>query len=140
MDKTYKNGDFIQLVYNCKITKKINSESADVIDIDRGTKFTITGLLQSTRNADQFSKTSSVSRTELIEILITSNGSILSCKFVKQNGEDRVLRGYFVSLDKGFGRSNCIDLEVNKDEHRLRQVDHRTLEWVILDDVRYMVK
>ena len=68
-------------------------------------------------------------------------------KIVKEayKGEERILRGYLVQVETGFGRSMVIDLEADKGtrpdyDGRLRQVDHRTLKWLIYKNVKYIVK
>jgi hypothetical protein len=61
-------------------------------------------------------------------------------------GKDRVLTGYMVSVENGFGRSTVIDLEADRTkstpdwDSRIRQVDHRTLNWLIWKNKKYVVK
>lgn len=60
-------------------------------------------------------------------------------------GEERTLVGYLIGVETGFGRSTVIDLEAEKGskpdwDGRLRQVDHRTLNWLISKNVKYCVK
>jgi hypothetical protein len=54
-------------------------------------------------------------------------------------GEERTLVGYLVNTEPKMGRSTVIDLET-KDTHKLRQVDHRTLNWIIFKNKKYVVK
>lgn len=69
-------------------------------------------------------------------------------KIVKDayKGEERILIGYLVKTETGFGRSIVIDLEADRSkstpdwDSRLRQVDHRTLNWLIYKNKKYMVK
>lgn len=69
-------------------------------------------------------------------------------KLVKNayKGEIRTLIGYLISVETGFGRSLVIDLEADKSkstpewDSRLRQVDHRTLNWLIHQNIKYIVK
>lgn len=69
-------------------------------------------------------------------------------RLVKQayKGEERILIGYLVKTETGFGRSMVIDLEANTSkstpewDSRLRQVDHRTLNWLIYKNIKYEVK
>ena len=55
-------------------------------------------------------------------------------------GENRTLVGYLINSEPMTGRSTVIDLEVAIDKHRLRQVDHRSIQWMILKNVKYIVK
>ena len=55
-------------------------------------------------------------------------------------GQERTLVGYLVNTEAKMGRSTVVDLEIPKGQHNLRQVDHRTLNWIILKNVKYTVK
>ena len=55
-------------------------------------------------------------------------------------GEERTLIGYLSKVELKVGRSTVIDLELPKDKYRIRQVDHRTINWLILKNVKYVVK
>lgn len=60
-------------------------------------------------------------------------------------GELRVLIGRMVSIENGFGRSTVIDLQVEKGKKpeydgRIRLVDHRTLNWLICKNKKYVLK
>ena len=54
-------------------------------------------------------------------------------------GEERILIGYLVHEEAKMGRSQVIDLEA-KGDHRLRLVDHRSLNWLILKNKKYIIK
>ncbi|MCA9683476.1 MAG: hypothetical protein KC457_14850 [Myxococcales bacterium] len=54
-------------------------------------------------------------------------------------GELRTLVGYLVQTEARMGRSQVIDLEAPA-KHRYRLVDHRTVNWLILKNVKYVVK
>lgn len=76
---------------------------------------------------------------------IANKGEIKSNKELKKllskamDGEERTLIGYTVSRDVALGRSMVVDLEQSGDD-RLRQVDHRSLNWFICQNVKYQVK
>lgn len=55
-------------------------------------------------------------------------------------GESRTLTGYVVSMEPKMGRCMVVDLAIPMDQHRLRLVDHRTLESLILRGIKYEVK
>jgi hypothetical protein len=61
------------------------------------------------------------------------------CQHALKLGEVRVLTGYLRNVEHVMGRSNVIDLNV-QGSHRERQVDHRTLEELILKRVKYTLK
>lgn len=76
---------------------------------------------------------------------ILSNKDIADVVKTAYKGNERLLTGYLIKTETGFGRSMCIDLNIdmgnkpNYDE-RIRQVDHRTLNWLIYKGVKYSVK
>lgn len=55
-------------------------------------------------------------------------------------GEERTLTGTLVQVDTDLGRSKVVDLAIAPDKHRLRLVDHRSINWLILRGVKYNVK
>lgn len=67
-------------------------------------------------------------------------------KIVKSTfqGEQRTLIGYKIGLDQNLGRTLVVDLEIRKGnrqaDQRIRLVDHRTINWLIYQNVRYIVK
>ena len=80
-----------------------------------------------------------------------NKGKILPTAEIKKviknayKGEERTLVGYLISTETGFGRSMVIDLEEDRGtkpdwDARIRQVDHRTLNWLIHKNVKYVVK
>ena len=80
-----------------------------------------------------------------------NKGKIVSIKEMKKTvkeafkGEERVLTGYLISTETGYGRSMVIDLALSRGDNpnwdsRIRQVDHRTLSWLISKNVKYIIK
>lgn len=81
----------------------------------------------------------------------TNKGKILPMKDMKKiikeafKGEERILTGYLIKTETGFGRSMVIDLALERGDNpewdaRIRQVDHRTLNWLIHKNIKYVVK
>lgn len=70
---------------------------------------------------------------ELIKSLKKVSKSLLE-------GEERTLIGYLSKVEPKVGRSTVIDLELPRDKYRIRQVDHRTINWLIIKNVKYTVK
>ena len=69
--------------------------------------------------------------------------AIKALKKVSKNlleGAERTLIGYLSEVEAKVGRSIVIDLELPTDKYRIRQVDHRTINWLILKNVKYIVK
>jgi len=60
-------------------------------------------------------------------------------------GDERTLIGYRIGSDRILGRSMVIDLEQERGDNetwdaRQRQVDHRNINWLIYQNVKYTVK
>lgn len=121
---------------------KVNGTSIDVTNLHTGTNFTVHGqvLLDEMKSADEFQTTKQVTKTELAEILNSAYNIALQVKFVKSNGEDRVIRGRMTSSEPLMGRSYVEDLDLPDKKNRIRLVDHRTLKYVIVDGVKYESK
>lgn len=109
-----------------------------------GSQFEIRGpqLIESTMNSNQqFEKVEKVSRTAAIEALLSAGDSVFTAEYVKQDGTPRVLVGRLLSSENLLGRSNAEDLMLPASEkNRMRQIDHRTLESVIVKGTKYTVK
>lgn len=120
-------------------------------------------------SADQFVETREVNRTELITTLSEVGNAVFTVNFdklptaddflsltrddgnkirafddmkkdfKKLKGENRTLVGYLIKTETGFGRSMVIDLDI-KESNKIRQVDHRTLNWLIVRNIKYVIK
>lgn len=126
-------------------------------------------------SADQALEIKPVTRTELIEIFSHVGDTVFTVCYNKQTdvkdiikvidqstsvdshyvlgkkikeafkGEERILTGYLLSTETGFGRSIVIDLALDRGTNinwdaRIRQVDHRSLNWLVHKNVKYTVK
>lgn len=83
---------------------------------------------------------------DVIEAATTrDNGKIKSkkdiAKLVKEaeKGEERTLIGHMLKIETGMGRSMVVDLEADT-KSNIRQVDHRSINWLILKNIKYVVK
>lgn len=119
--------------------------------------------------ADQFDKEIVLTRTEVVQKFneidnaiftvcfhkqpkvedayeaIQNTGKLVSNKEMKKAlkekmaGEERILIGYVIQRDIALGRTRVRDLEQPADDS-VRQVDHRTIDWFICQNVKYVVK
>jgi hypothetical protein len=113
-----------------------------------------------------FEKEEKISRTQVIEKLLEVGETVFTVQFNKKvdearvkkilegasaksdlkklskeivTGEECTLSCFLTSADNQLGRSSIID--VNAPYGRgFRQVDHRTINWLILKNVKYVVK
>jgi hypothetical protein len=117
------------------------TETVTVRDAN-GTELDIVGkdfIEKSLKSSSQFEKTEKLGKNDLAEKLFTSGDTVMTVEFVKQDNTPRTLVGYFVSQDTNLGRSNFIDLNVTSG-HAVRQVDHRTIKSVIVNNVKYVAR
>lgn len=54
-------------------------------------------------------------------------------------GELCQITGHLVKVENNLGRSTVIDLTA-KGDNKFRQVDHRTIEWIIFKNIKYVLK
>lgn len=139
-----KSGDLMAIMYYVKVKDKArDNQSMRVTDLDGnpGGDITVTGkdLIASSFSADSFQEEVKVGKLEAAELLISSHNRPLTVCFDKSDGTERILRGRLVSHEGLLGRSMVEDLDIT-DKNRLRQVDHRTLKWLVVEGVKYVVK
>jgi len=85
--------------------------------------------------------TQKVSKTKAAELLINAKKEdVFTVRFKKADGRKRTLVGTLHNTENHMGRSNVIDHQVYGGGSQIRQVDHRTIEWLILRGTRYQVK
>ncbi|HEU4412487.1 MAG TPA: hypothetical protein VFS43_45010 [Polyangiaceae bacterium] len=123
---------------------KVHDLDHDRGDIEIGGR----ALVENALSADQYEEEVRVSMTRAAEVLVAAHNRPLTVCFVKQGskrtgegaGEPRVLRGRLVEPNGLLGRSLCEDLDLPETQNRLREVDHRTIKYLIVDGVKYVVK
>ncbi len=102
-------------------------------------------LITAALSADYFAEEVKTTMTDVAQKLIESHNRPLTVCFTKQPakgeeaGEGRVLRGRLLSHEALLGRSYVEDMDKPEND-RVRLVDHRTIKWLIVDGVKYIVK
>lgn len=136
-----QQGDLMAFTYWCRVdAKSLGSHPAvSVEDVDTGNKFKVTGLelVEAGRSADRYSSTESVSKAKAAQVLTEAFNRPFSVTFLKKDGSRRKLRGRLLSSEHLMGRSMVADLDKDGD---VRQIDHRTIENIIVDGVKYITK
>lgn len=137
-----KVGDYMAFTYwvkvkevrsgDCLIVSNLDGESGDMAI--RGQP-----LIVSSSSAEQYSEEVKVSKTAAAEILINSFNRPLTVSFQKADGQERVMKCRMIKHESLLGRSTVEDLEKPPKEN-VRLVDHRTLNYVVVDGVKYSVK
>ena len=139
---TKKVGELLAVTFWTKVDRIDGTEKLLVEDLERGNKFHIQGkdLISSTLSADEFSKTEKITKTAAAQKLVTLFGVPFTVNFDEQSGSNRTLRGKLIEPEPLLGRSYVEDLDIPLNEHRLRQVDHRSIRYLICQGVKYVVK
>lgn len=136
--------DLMAFVNYVKVKQVLNGgEELIVTDLDhnnRNIKIAGKDLVENSLSADQSEETVKVSKTEAAEILISLHNRPFTVSFEKADGKERVLRGRLIKHEALLGRSMVEDLDEPADKNRVRQVDHRTINWITVEGVRYQVK
>jgi hypothetical protein len=105
-------------------------------------------LIENAFSADQYEEERRVTMTRAAEVLVASHNRPLTVCFVKQGskktGEGARRRARAARppgrSERLLGRSLCEDLDLPEGQSRLREVDHRTIKYLIVDGIRYVVK
>lgn len=145
-----KEGDLHAFIYWGKIKRKTpgyynKDESATTVEcVDKVglNTFGVNGLSlnEASYSADQFHEERKASMTEVAEILVRSFNIPFTVCFLKQEGEERVLRGRLIAPEPLLGRSHVEDLDIEgPPASRFRLVDHRGLKWLIVNGIKYIV-
>ena len=135
MSKTFKTGDYVQLTHYCKVIGS-RSDSTHLRDVKTGFEFYAQGGTQDKIiSSTQHEESKKITRTAMKDMVLESNGTVFSVKYIKKNGEERTLYGHLLYND-GFGRAHCWDLEKNSE----RQVDLRTVFELTINEVCYTLK
>ena len=150
-----KTGDIMAFTNYVKVQSvghdKYGRDELIVESLDNGAKsISIAGseLIEGGTSADQYQEEVLLSRTAVIRILLAQFHRPITVAWVKKDGSDRVLRGRLVDVeDANTGYSSAEDLDLPSTPTtpggrpaRLRQIDHRTLKYVIANGVKYTVK
>jgi hypothetical protein len=138
-----KPGDLMVFPYWGHVVEVVNEGQDLLIEgIDPGLgRFHVRGhnLIEGGTSADQYDHEEKVTKTRAAELVVNSHNKPFTVCFTKQTGEDRVLRGRLIAAEPLLGRSHVEDLDV-REGHRIRLVDHRTIKWVIVDGLKYVVR
>lgn len=92
-------------------------------------------------SADTFNEIRRITKTEMAELIVDSCCDVFTVTFIKQGGQERVLRGRLISSESLLGRVMVEDLDLlNVGLNSYRQVDLRTIKELIIRGVKYVIK
>ena len=119
-------------------------EELNCRDVHTGLEFSVQGesLIHRTHNTFEFNETKKVTMTNLAEILVGAGDKVFTATFIKKDGTERVLKGRLIKPEPLMGRSMVEDFE-EKDKNgkpAVKQIDHRTLQSIVIGRTRYELK
>jgi len=138
--KEIKKGDFLSTTMYMEVLSK--SATGLLVKDSNNREFEIRGIElieKSFKSASEVTKTEKITRTALAEMLTSIGDQVFTVNFDKQTGENRTLVGYKLSSENLMGRINAIDLTIVSG-HNQRQVDLRTVKYVIINSIKYQAK
>lgn len=97
-------------------------------------------LIEQAFSADQYSEEKKVNQTECIDRLMVSFNRPFTVCWDTKTTKNRELRGKLIGTEPKRGYSMVEDLDIEGPAHtRIREVDHRTLHWLIVDGIKFVV-
>lgn len=148
-----EKGDLVAFTYwayvkaNQPGLRRSRDRHLEVTDIDHGTDFSVRGeeLIESSRSADFVGEEIVTTQTEVIERFMRLYNVPFTVCFDKQDGTERIIRGRMIEPDGLRGRSKVEELIDSKGDvvprgKRFKQVDHRTIKWVIANGIKWIAR
>ena len=113
-------------------TRKITRvQMVKILETTHGAIFTVNFNKQVTKDAGEV-KLQDISADDL-----ATKAGRLKVMDNLLKGEERTIRGKVVKVEPKLGRTQVIDQDVN-DDHKERLVDHRTINWLIFQNIKYV--
>lgn len=141
------NDDLMAFIYYGRVNNTAATGGNHVLrirSVEGLQDFSVSGneLIERGLSADQYADTKKITRTEMAVLLAQSFNVPFTVVFTKADGSVRKLRGRLVSTEPIMGRSYVEDLDIDQNDPkgRLRLVDHRTIEVLIVHGVKYTLK
>jgi hypothetical protein len=97
-------------------------------------------LIAQAHSADYFAEEVKAPLTDIAKLLINAGIAPFTVSFTKADGEPRILRGTLIRAEDVLGRSYVNDLDIPANANQVRLVDHRTISFLIIGGVKYVVK
>lgn len=122
-------------------TKKVNKTEASNILINNPFKAITVSFNKQVKVGEVLDKIMKAYETSTFKTMSNSVSEALKLAF---DGEERTIRGYHNGGVNEFGRVNMIDMDIEKDstksyDVRFRQVDPRTINFIIVDNIKYII-
>jgi len=136
-----KKNDLMAITFFVKVKEVLSGSALLTTNLGAGApeiKVDGVDLIESATSADQYQEEQTVKKTKAAEILVSSYHRPFTVSYVKEDGKERTLRGRLISHNI-LGRCLAEDMDIADSKDRLRQVDLRTINYLIVDGVKYTV-
>jgi hypothetical protein len=137
-----KVGDIMAFTYFVKVARVQDGGNALITENLDGSNTEIMfrgrDLIEGAASADQHSEEQKIGITKAEELLTTSYNRVMTVLFTKKDGSERKMRCRYLRPGS-LAHSIVEDLEKADPKDRIRQVDHRTVRWIIVDGIKYTV-
>jgi len=137
-----KKGDVVAFHFYT-IVEEVKNKDGDlclvVKNIEQDQMFTVQGepLIQKGFSGNFVEEEVTLSRTKIIGILKDSPNKPIQIQFVKKDGSDRnMICRFLATNDTGYAQVE----ELVETGPQMRQVDLRTMEWIVVEGTKYVVK
>jgi hypothetical protein len=141
-----KEGEMLSFTNYYKVLEH-NVDQLKVVDLRSKVTVIISGesLIELLKSNDYYEKTVVVTKAEMVDALLGAGQTVFTVGFKKADGSDRVMIACNPKAETNLGRTQVVDLEViDKDPadktKGIRLIDNRTIEFLVLDKVRYNLK
>ena len=145
--KKLERGDFVSRISFMQVTSMGLNDMIGVTNEDGFSWGISPGIIEEECYSTNVDSEEKLPKTAIAEILMSAKDAIIEVCFDKANGEERVLTGYVIGAEPVLGRTIAIDITIPKKmrttkewDERQRQVDHRTLKWLVYKNVKYIVE
>lgn len=118
----------------------IGPDCITVQDVDHNRQMLVSGsrIIETAESADLFDQEEKVTKTTIAEKLISCCNKPFTVCFETADGKERILRGRLIKPEPLLGRSMVEDLDIKK-KNKIRLVDHRTLKWLIVENIKWSI-
>lgn len=126
------------------LVKKIKNNNSLVVQNLDGEEWSIgKDIVMNECYGTEYAEEKEVSLTEMVDIMKGAGDKVFHVQFLKKDGTQRDMTAVLTGSDTNLGRSLVRELLVDTDgnlKEQERQIDHRTLHSLVLQNVLYSIK
>lgn len=137
-----KAGELISFTQYLKVVEITPEENSVIVSTETGKliKYSGVDLIEAMKSSSQYEKEVSMTKNQLVNLMSEARDRIMTINFTKLDGSTRNMICRYLKAEPNLGRTLVKDLEVPSPENAMRQVDNRTINHIILDNILYKSK